>query len=408
MIGDYPMRKFEQQIHDVEIMKAILDRVEFVTIAANDGGYPYVVPTNFGYEFREGKLFVYIHGAGEGHKLDVWAADNRVTLTFAMFQNHPQHPYRGAIHDYRCLMANGTIRPVSRQTETGLWGRAVQLTLSHHMRRPTQFDVPHYMFMRMFVIECDMKNVSCKTEQAVYSPGDVPFPSEEEILSGGADKPDYSWRKAVVRKNHPAAPLGRAVKPAAVKELESEALPAGKSCLSFFWDAPEDGSVDADIYAYVRDADGTIARRYCLAFYNQLRDLSGAVEHRGDDMQGLAGTESVTVDAAGLPESAGEVLFVLAMHEPEKSGLDLASIGDVAVSCAPEGCRGSGADGAGSEGAPRAYSLRMDGHGKQAAVCARLVKKDGAWFLEKGDCSGLSSWRADDIGLELGMKQWRE
>ena len=387
MIGDYPMRKFEQQIHDVEIMKAILDRVEFVTIAANDGGYPYVVPTNFGYEFRDGKLFVYIHGAGEGHKLDVWAVDDRVTLTFAMFQNHPQHPYRGAIHDYRCLMANGTIRPVSRQTETGLWGRAVQLTLSHHMRRPTQFDVPHSaaVFMRF-------ENK----------------PSEEEILSGGADKPDYSWRKAVVRKNHPAAPLGRAFKPAAVKELESEALPAGKSCLSFFWDAPEDGSVDADIYAYVRDADGTIARRYCLAFYNQLRDLSGAVEHRGDDMQGLAGSECVTVDAAGLPESAGEVLFVLAMHEPEKSGLDLASVGDVTVSCAPEGCRGSGADGAGAEGAPWAYSLGMDGRGKQAAVCARLVRKDGDWFLENGGCRGLSSWRADDIGLELGMKQWRE
>ena len=394
MIGDHPMRKFEQQIFDVEIMKAILDSIDFVNIAANDGGYPYVVPTNFGYEFKDDKLFVYIHGAGEGHKLDVWAKDPRVTLTFAMFQNHPQQTYRGAIHDFRCIMANGVIRPVDKKTETGLWGHAVQKTLAHHMRRPTQFSVPHYMFMRMFVVECDMKNVSCKSEQALYSVEDVPFPSMEELAGGGADKPDYSWRDAIVRKNYALAPSGRAEKPAASGRLEKAPLPEGENSFEFFWDAPDDGSVDADLYGYVRNADGSISRRYCLAFYSQRRDLYGALEFCGDDMQGAAGSECMKVDVSKLPESAGEVLFVLAMHRPEQSGLDLSAIGSVVLSV------NGGKDGV--------FDIDIDGSGKRAAVYARLAKEGSAWQLESFDGEGLGSWRIDEAAAELGLGKWKE
>jgi len=396
MIGDYPMRKFEQRIYDVEIMKAILDRIDFVEIAANDGDYPYVVPTNFGYDFKDGKFLVYVHGAGEGHKLDLWARNNKVTVTFAMFQNHPHTKYRGAIHDYRCIMANGIIRPVDRETETDLWGHAVQRTLSHHFRYPNEFSVPHYMFMKMFIIECDMKNVSCKSEQPVYTPEDVPFPSLEELLYNAPGKPDFDHRPSIVSKPYEIAPRGSAPYRAASEELSCEELAPGSYTFSFAWSAPADGSVDADLYAYVREADGGIRRRYCMVFYKQLKDLYRALEHGGDDMQAEAGRESVIADLKALPENAAEILFVLAMHEPEKSGLDLSEIGGVTL-----GVEGEGAG-------ELVRSIGVDGAGKRAAVYARLYRDGEGWRLEKGDGRGLGSWRIDDIAAELGLKKWKE
>lgn len=63
MIGDIPMRRFENQIHDRDMMKAILDNTLVVHVGLNDGDYPYVVPLSYGYEMTEEKLLIYLHSA---------------------------------------------------------------------------------------------------------------------------------------------------------------------------------------------------------------------------------------------------------------------------------------------------------------------------------------------------------
>ena len=95
MTGQVPMRKFEHQIRDRALIAAILDQIPVVHVGCNDGGWPYVVPLSFGYEAADGALRVYLHCAREGHKADLWGKDPRVSLTFSIFQNHPNHPYRG-------------------------------------------------------------------------------------------------------------------------------------------------------------------------------------------------------------------------------------------------------------------------------------------------------------------------
>ena len=61
MIGDIPMRRFESQVWDREIIRAILDQIQIVHVGINDGDYPYVVPMNFGYEMTEDRLLIYLH-----------------------------------------------------------------------------------------------------------------------------------------------------------------------------------------------------------------------------------------------------------------------------------------------------------------------------------------------------------
>ena len=125
MIGDIPMRRFESQVWDREIIRAILDQIQIVHVGINDGDYPYVVPMNFGYEMAEDRLLVYLHCAKEGHKVDLWTANPKVSLTFSMFTNHPNDLYRGAMHDFRSVMANGIIRRLVPHESGAQHGRAV-------------------------------------------------------------------------------------------------------------------------------------------------------------------------------------------------------------------------------------------------------------------------------------------
>ena len=44
MIGDIPMRRFESQVWDREIIRAILDQIQIVHVGINDGTTPMWFP----------------------------------------------------------------------------------------------------------------------------------------------------------------------------------------------------------------------------------------------------------------------------------------------------------------------------------------------------------------------------
>ena len=72
------MTKRERQITDEQQILNILDtgKVLHLGLAVNDE--PYVVPMNYGYTYREGKLILYLHSALQGKKLDMIRANSRV------------------------------------------------------------------------------------------------------------------------------------------------------------------------------------------------------------------------------------------------------------------------------------------------------------------------------------------
>ena len=54
------MRRFEREVVDYEIIKAMLKEMNIANIGMNDeDGYPYVVPTNFGFEMTDTHLNIY-------------------------------------------------------------------------------------------------------------------------------------------------------------------------------------------------------------------------------------------------------------------------------------------------------------------------------------------------------------
>lgn len=65
------MRRNDRQVTDPAELEEIIRRCDVCRLAFADGGVPYVVPLNFGYEWRENRLTLYFHCAKAGRKIDM-------------------------------------------------------------------------------------------------------------------------------------------------------------------------------------------------------------------------------------------------------------------------------------------------------------------------------------------------
>ena len=107
------MTKRERQITDEKQILHVLDtgKVLHLGLAVNDE--PYVVPMNYGYTYREGKLILYLHSALQGKKLDMIRANSRVFFEIdtdlVPFEGEKPCQYGLA---YSSVMGRGTARIV--------------------------------------------------------------------------------------------------------------------------------------------------------------------------------------------------------------------------------------------------------------------------------------------------------
>lgn len=171
------MLHFEREVVDPKLIDAILAYIPHVNLGLNDtDGFPYVVPLNFGHEMTEDKLYIYIHFMKRGHKLDLMKNDNRVCCTFSIFNDFPDHPYKNHLHDYRSVIAKGTIRIVDGKEdyETFKKGYNLLYTCNHREIKPLE-NRPQLPPMYIGEIVCDLKDVTAKSEFPIRTVEDVPF-----------------------------------------------------------------------------------------------------------------------------------------------------------------------------------------------------------------------------------------
>ncbi|MDO4490879.1 MAG: pyridoxamine 5'-phosphate oxidase family protein [Lachnospiraceae bacterium] len=65
------MTRREREVTDPAEIKKMLDQCMVVHIGLVDDGMPYIVPMNYGYEFIDDQLVIYVHGARKGYKTDI-------------------------------------------------------------------------------------------------------------------------------------------------------------------------------------------------------------------------------------------------------------------------------------------------------------------------------------------------
>jgi nitroimidazol reductase NimA-like FMN-containing flavoprotein (pyridoxamine 5'-phosphate oxidase superfamily) len=71
------MRRADREVTDTDDKLGIIGRCKVCRLGMVDGDEPYMVPLNFGYEYAEGILFLYFHGAREGRKIDILRKNRR-------------------------------------------------------------------------------------------------------------------------------------------------------------------------------------------------------------------------------------------------------------------------------------------------------------------------------------------
>lgn len=74
------MRRSDREIKNTDEIIDVMRRCDVCRLALNDGGYPYILPLNFGMKTENGVITLYFHGASEGRKFEVIAADNRASF----------------------------------------------------------------------------------------------------------------------------------------------------------------------------------------------------------------------------------------------------------------------------------------------------------------------------------------
>lgn len=81
-----PMRRFRQQLSEEECIRILHEEKRGVLALSGEGGYPYAVPINFVYD--DGKI--YVHCAGEGHKIDAVNACDKFSFCVCQQEEKPK------------------------------------------------------------------------------------------------------------------------------------------------------------------------------------------------------------------------------------------------------------------------------------------------------------------------------
>lgn len=74
------MRRADREVTDAGKIREILENAQIVHIGMVDDGRPYVVPMHYGYQYENGVLTLYMHGAKEGKKCDILAKNPQVFI----------------------------------------------------------------------------------------------------------------------------------------------------------------------------------------------------------------------------------------------------------------------------------------------------------------------------------------
>lgn len=65
------MRRNDKAVKDIDAIKNIISKCQVVRVAMCNDDVPYLVPLNYGYEFKDGELILYCHCSNKGKKLDI-------------------------------------------------------------------------------------------------------------------------------------------------------------------------------------------------------------------------------------------------------------------------------------------------------------------------------------------------
>lgn len=156
------MRRRDREVKDTGRVLEILRECDCCRVALNDGGWPYIVPLSYGFEFDGGALRLYFHCAKQGKKLELMARDGRAA--FELDCGHALERGEAACdysYFYSSVMGRGTLSAVSDPAEREA---ALRLIMEHYTGR-ADWDFGGRWFDAAQLLRLDVTEWSCKENQ---------------------------------------------------------------------------------------------------------------------------------------------------------------------------------------------------------------------------------------------------
>ena len=124
------------------------------------GGAPYAIPMSYGFVQENGRFTLYMHGAGEGEKIERIKADPRAA--FVLFTGNAVYGSGDAACSYTTsfdsVCGSGTIRIVTDETEK----RAGLEAIMAHYAPGKVFEFDEKMLQATCVMALDVESISGK------------------------------------------------------------------------------------------------------------------------------------------------------------------------------------------------------------------------------------------------------
>lgn len=169
-----PMVRADREVKKKELIAGMLEMIHVAVIGVNDEEYPYLVPMNFGYEWAEDPLVLYVHcGRYDGQKRRLFEKNPKVAVQLNIYlERYWYEKVRGEEHDYRSVNVYGTIEEVTDKEE---FKRACD-ALQKHNERPANVRATDSLMNRMCIYKITAEEITAKSQYPIHSLAEVPFP----------------------------------------------------------------------------------------------------------------------------------------------------------------------------------------------------------------------------------------
>ena len=153
------MRRKDREIVDYKKILEIVNACDCCRIGLVVWVGDYIVALNFGFEYQNGTLILYFHGAGEGRKIDLIREGNHAS--FEMDTNHKLiEKDSGCAYSYlfQSVMGRGRIE-LLQDSDEKIHG--LKRVMEHYSDK-TEWTFPEKMMNGTAVIKLTVTELSCK------------------------------------------------------------------------------------------------------------------------------------------------------------------------------------------------------------------------------------------------------
>lgn len=121
------MRRVDRELTEEKEILQVLDGCDTIRVAFGGETYPYIVPLSFGWEERNGRVYLYVHGAKEGLRHELLRRDFRVCVEADRNQGYVKTA-QGVTCLYESVIGFGRVENVSGEEAA----HGMKLILKHY------------------------------------------------------------------------------------------------------------------------------------------------------------------------------------------------------------------------------------------------------------------------------------